>query len=437
MFISALRIENVRSIRDLDLSFLQPENQIRRWTLIIGENGSGKSTLLRALALVTAGSESLASLLVDPDSWITNGARFARIEADVLTAEGEPRTFKLNLRRGQGVSQVIKANDANLEPLDDALRHTARNYLTVGYGVSRRLSGGHPRSVAKEDGSRSLRSRSVGTLFSPDAELQSVETWAMDLHYRRGSGGIGVVRRALAGILPGVTFHSIDRERRRLVFATVDGLVPMMQLSDGYQNVAAWAGDLLYRVTETFRNYRNPLSARGLLLIDEIDLHLHPVWQRRLRTFLDDKLSSFQIIATTHSALTAQQAAAGELFYFKRRHRKVGVTLSAFEGDPQKLMSHQLLLNDAFGLTTLNSPQVQGQRDRYRKLRTKRRPSATEQREMKALKGELRDIPDWSRPTKQDKETLAALRSIERELLKRSPRVRTSAGAKGAKDKRR
>lgn len=114
MFISALRVENVRSVRDLDLSFLQPDNRIRRWTLIIGENGSGKSTVLRALALVTAGSESLPDLLLDPDSWITNGARSARIEVDVLTAEGEARTFKLQLRRGQGISQVIKANDANL-----------------------------------------------------------------------------------------------------------------------------------------------------------------------------------------------------------------------------------------------------------------------------------------------------------------------------------
>lgn len=314
-------------------------------------------------------------------------------------------------------------------PLDDALRHTARNYLTAGYGVSRRLSGGRPRLVAREDTAKSLRSLSVGTLFSPDAELQSIETWAMDLHYRRGSGGIGVVRRALAGLLPGVTFHSIDREKRRLVFQTVDGRIPMTQLSDGYQNVAAWAGDLLYRVTETFRNYKNPLLARGLLLIDEIDLHLHPVWQRKLREFLDEKLPNFQIVTTRHSALTAQQAAAGELFYFKRPRPKGGATLLAFDGDPQKLMSHQLLLSDVFGLATLNSPQVQGQRDRYRTLRAKPGRSITEQREMKALRTELRDIPDWSRPTKQDKETLSALRSIERALGKGTVAKRVRPGA--------
>lgn len=418
MFLGALRIRNVRSIRALDLSFSRGDGGARRWTLMIGENGSGKSTVLRALALVLAGSESLPGLLSDPDSWITNGAKKALIEVDLLTAEDDARTVRLNLRRGQGISQVIKTNHDNLAPLDAALAHAQRSYLTVGYGVSRRLAGGRARSVAKEDATQSLRGRSVATLFDASAELQSVETWAMDLHYRRGAGGIGVVRRALTGILPGVTFHSIDRERRRLLFETVDGLVPMTLLSDGYQNVAAWAGDLLYRVTETFKNYRNPLAARGLLLIDEIDLHLHPLWQRKLREFLDQKLPNFQIVATTHSALTAQQAGEGELFYFKRPKPSAPPALLTFDGDPQKLMSHQLLLSDAFGLATLNSPQVQEQRDRYRVLTKKRRRTAAEARELTSLETELLDIPDWSRPTRQDRETLAALRAIERTLGK-------------------
>jgi hypothetical protein len=415
MFLTGLRIENIRSIRTLDVAFTRPDDTVRRWTLLIGENGSGKSTLLRALALVMAGSEALADLLTEPATWITNGARAGRIEATVRTLHGDERKFRLELHRGQNVSEVIKANHRNLAPLDQALRHAARNYLTVGYGVSRRLTTRAP-TVAKADPSRPLRSRSVRTLFAPDAELQSIETWAMDLHYRRGRGGIDIVRRALTGVLPGVTFHSIDREKRQLLFETADGLVPMAQLSDGYQNVAAWAGDLLYHVTETFRNYRNPLSARGLLLIDELDLHLHPVWQRRLREFLDDKLPNFQIVATTHSALTAQQATVGELFYFKRATPKASARLLAFDGDPQKLMSHQLLLTDAFGLASLNSPQVQEQRARYRRLRDQPRHSTRDRREMQTLREELSDVPDWSRPTKEDRETLAALRSIERRL---------------------
>src|SRR5688572_3794108 len=67
-------------------------------------------------------------------------ARAGRIEATVRTLDGDVRRFRLDLQRAQNVSEVIKANHRNLAPLDQALRHAARNYLTVGYGVSRRLS---------------------------------------------------------------------------------------------------------------------------------------------------------------------------------------------------------------------------------------------------------------------------------------------------------
>ena len=86
--------------------------------------------------------------------------------------------------------------------------------------------------------------------------------------------------QALKDLLPGSRLTRIDRDQRELIFATRDGELPLDQLSEGYQNMAAWCGDLLYRITEVYKDYKSPLSARGLLLIDEIDLHLHPVWQR-------------------------------------------------------------------------------------------------------------------------------------------------------------
>ena len=55
-----------------------------------------------------------------------------------------------------------------------------------------------------------------------------------------------------------------DRAQRRLLFRTADGVLPLAALSDGYQNVAAWVGDVLYRLTETFHDRRRPLDTRGL-----------------------------------------------------------------------------------------------------------------------------------------------------------------------------
>jgi len=69
--------------------------------------------------------------------------------------------------------------------------------------------------------------------------LNPLDTWAMDMEYRHGKAGIEVVRHALVDLLPGVTLSRIDRETRELLFSTPDGELPLDQLSDGYQHMAA------------------------------------------------------------------------------------------------------------------------------------------------------------------------------------------------------
>ena len=60
MFLKRLALENVRSIRRLELDFgVEESDQNRKWTLLLGENGAGKSTVLRAAALVMSGSDAL------------------------------------------------------------------------------------------------------------------------------------------------------------------------------------------------------------------------------------------------------------------------------------------------------------------------------------------------------------------------------------------
>ncbi|MBL8897117.1 MAG: AAA family ATPase [Planctomycetes bacterium] len=414
MFLRSVHVKNLRSLRSAELSFRDEDGEGRKWTLLIGENGTGKSTLLRALGLAMVGSEALPEILGDPSAWVRHGAKQAEIEVELATAEGDPRTIGLTIKPDDGIPSLLRRNARSLAQLDRALKHTARSYLTVGYGVSRRLESA-PKSTIEES-LRHPRARALATLFRADQRLHSVQTWAMDLEYRHGEGSIGILHDALDELLPGMRFAKIDRQSRRLLFTTPDGLVPLENLSDGYQSVAAWIGDLLHRITETFEDYRRPLEARGVLLIDELELHLHPIWQRRLRTFLSEKLPNFQIIATTHAALTAQQAGQGELFYLRRQGKKAEPKLEAFAGDPQKLMLHQLLLSDVFGLPSLNSPQIEAQRERYRVLRAKRSHSAAEKREMNDIAAVLEVVPDWSRENQTDLELVGLLRSVKQQL---------------------
>jgi predicted ATPase len=416
MFLRRLKVHNLRSIAGLDLSFSAADGKVRQWTYLLGENGTGKSSVLRSVALALAGSDAAAELVGVPDDWIRLGCEEAAIEVEFANAEGEERRAQLTFRRGASALDFAVANQPDLQQIDAAVAKSERNYFVVGYGVTRRPQGSRHSFSDTGSFTRSQRARSVATLFNPEVTLISLEQWAMDLEYRRGRSGLAAVRRALDTLLPDVKFEGIDREQRRLMFKTPDGTLPLSALSDGYQAMAAWCGDLLWQITETFGDYKDPLSARGLLLVDEVDIHLHPIWQRRLVSFLEQTLPNVQIIATTHSPLTIHQASEGELYVLKRGEG--GAVLQAYEGAPNRLLLPQLLESPLFGLSSLDSPQVQSLRDELRKLqgvgngRTKRSPQNEKRiREIeRALKGASNwvEVPPYLQRTNKLLERVAA-----------------------------
>src|SRR5262245_3695130 len=226
MFLRELTIENLRALRHVQLNFATLDEKTgsektRKWTLILGENGCGKSTVLRAAALLFAGSDALPHLLGhDIDSWIRYGAKDARISASLVTAQGEARTASLVLPRGATVSTVFDMNKETLAQLDAALAHTDRNYLTMGYGASRRLNI-DPDAAFKSRRTTPLRARSVATLFSPDAVLEPLEAWVIDMDYRgKKKQGQKLVQRITSELMPNVEFHAIDKVHKQLLFKT-------------------------------------------------------------------------------------------------------------------------------------------------------------------------------------------------------------------------
>ncbi len=404
MFLRQLTVKDVRSLRDVTIDFTCPDSDaVRHWTCLLGENGCGKSTILRATALLLAGSDALPEVVGDVDRWIRNGCSRGQIDAVIETQTGEQRPVTLEFVRGMSGADLVKLNAANLAALDGALKHTPRNYFVAGYGVSRRLSTAG-RSFEQPEVFRNLRSQAVGSLFSGDAVLRSLDSWAMDLEYRRGKGGTDVIKRATRNLLPDVAFHRVDRKRRRLMFKTKDGLVPLEELSDGYQNVAAWCGDLLFRLTEVFQNYTNPLNARGVLLLDEVDLHLHPVWQRQLVATLRERLPNFQFITTTHSPLTAQQAGAGELYILRRENSRP--TLLHYEEAPNLLRVEQIIVSPVFGLETGVSLKVETLRNKEKKG----------QKLAKAEVEVLRSVPRRRADEQTEREKIELLRTLDRAL---------------------
>jgi predicted ATP-binding protein involved in virulence len=418
MFLTRVELTNVRCIRSLTLPLETSSGVTRKWTLLLGDNGVGKSTLMRSIGLVLAGSSALAELIGDPDSWVRFGEQECTIAADLETADGEKRHISLKISRGDTIKEVYETNKETLEMLDRAIARVARNYLVIAYGASRRLSSTKLSTQTAVSRFRHPRANNVATLFSPDAMLNPLETWAIDLHYRRQDEGLKIIHEAMRKLLPGMTFRGIDRERRDLMFDTVDGVVPLAYLSDGYQNMAAWCGDLLFRITDTFEDYKDPLAARGVLIVDEIDLHLHPVWQRQLRNFLSDMFPNFQFILTTHSPLTAQQAGAGELFLMKRPAPGDAPLLEPVGIEPRTMLVHQLLMSPVFGIGTPDSVAVETMKNDYVRLSGIENRTDDEQSRFEQLEEALRDLPDWSVVPERDARRDSLLADIKAALEK-------------------
>ena len=273
MFLKSIKLKNFRCFSNHELSFVDDDSnrkkeKIRKTTILLGDNGTGKSNLLKAIGLATAGRDALAELLGDPESWIQVGQKFCQLDAILKTAAGEERHVSLRIEAKDSVSKVLDRAKESLTALDEALEHTNRNYFVLAYGASRRLNVNRSRRAESSEYSH-IRARSVSTLFDPDATLTPIESWAMDMDYLKKRGAMSIISKVMLEFLRGISFSKIDKKKGQLMFSTPLGTIPMSQLSDGYQNVAAWTGDLLYRITETFDDYKAPLKTRGLLLIDE------------------------------------------------------------------------------------------------------------------------------------------------------------------------
>lgn len=321
MFLKSIQLTNFKCFDQLFLDFSTGDSKkhpVRKTTFLTGENGTGKTALLQAIALVTGGSEALYAVPGLPNAFIKAGQPFTEIKATLVTAHGEERLLSLRMNRDAVVKEIIADARLTLFPMDAALSYTHRSYFAAGYGSGRRTDTLHRTRGFTE--LRSPRFAAIQSLFSNDSLLRPLDEWTYSARY--GSGTIQecvqALQEALAIFLPPeVQFQGLS-ENGQFLFDTPDGILPLEALSNGYQQTVSWVSNLLHHITRTFGDYKNPLSARGLLLIDEIDLHLHPAWQQQLHSFLAKGLPHFQIIATTNSPLTAQQAAADELFTLQR-----------------------------------------------------------------------------------------------------------------------
>ena len=300
MKFESFSIQNYKCIKDLAVDCRGADGEIKQWTVLLGENNTGKTNVLRALALL---APVKMNLKMEPDL----GYKDWYVPLGLLSLfEG---FFSKVISRVGGMEW---GNHAKEEPVDLHI---------YGYGVSR-----YPARTAFSE----REGNPTETLFDSNARLSDFQEWLLQLDYSQKSGSEKSQKRlekmhdlVRSDLFPGVTDFSFkkdgDDERVVVVFsAGKDGDVRFEELGFGYQTTLTWLTDFCKRMFELYPDAENPLYEEAVVLVDEIDLHLHPKWQRDLVPTLSKIFPNVQFIVTTHSPHVLQSMEDVNLYVLRR-----------------------------------------------------------------------------------------------------------------------
>lgn len=314
MKVTQLRFLNFRGIQALSIDFTQ------RTTAFIGVNGVGKSTILDALAIALSqltwrmnGHAQKARPIALDD--IYQGADFARIEITV-ELHGKPVSWAIATNRKKSAS-IDPLRKSQLDTLNEAIKALTLSApeglhdrpLAVYYDVNRAVldvpmrvreklqhNASEVYQDALEHGGADFKRFFIWFRSFEDAENEM----RIDRPTFRDLG----LQAARQAILTFTGFEDVRIRRKPRMRMTVSkGGVEfsVLQLSDGERNMLALAGDLSRRLSVLNPELANPNDGAGVVLIDELDLHLHPRWQREAVAKLQTTFPNCQFIVTTHS----------------------------------------------------------------------------------------------------------------------------------------
>lgn len=399
MQILEVQVESVRGVpggrNRLALDFQARGGDVPRWIVFAGRNGSGKSTLMRAIALAVAGP-SVARLLAESfDGWIRDGdtrasaavkLRFS--ESDSFAAGRKPKFdpwTSLAWTRGDGPEPALERNrvGGNWTPERGPWADNPKGWFLAGYGPFRRLS------PAPSEALRLMmspgRPAALASLFREDASLSESVQWLQRIYLERLEGrpaarDLENVVLALLddGLLPeGMRVERIDSQGL-WVTTPEQQTFPLTELSDGYRTVAGLVLDLVKQIHSMNGEVGHEMTDQsirvlqeGVVLIDEIDVHLHVEWQRRIGFWLKEHFPRIQFLVSTHSPFICQAADPGGLVRMAPSWQD-GPTAAIVEGDVFNRVvngsTDEALLTDLFGLETTLSDRAIADRERLAKL---------------------------------------------------------------------
>jgi uncharacterized protein (TIGR02646 family) len=324
--LSTIVINNFKGIEALELRLIQRKSNASGApaTMLLGENSTGKSSLLQAVTLALLPRRETRYLGFDPEDFVSRAAGNWMLKADTSPF--------VQLGFDDGELVTLRYDD-----VQNRFRVEGKqDCIVLAYGA-RRIFLRRDRAKGASHVSKSL--------FDPMATIPDPTLWLYELDVH----AFNAVARAMRSILALRDDDDIFRDEDNRVLVRAHGRVsPLEQMSDGYRSLFAMVIDIMRHMLDVWRNLE---FARGLVLIDEIETHLHPRWKIRLMAALREAMPHVQFIATTHDPLCLRGMRNGEVHVL---YRDADGLVREVEDLPDisTLRAEQILTSDYFGLSS-------------------------------------------------------------------------------------
>lgn len=427
MYLRAVRLKNIKGFHDTQLTFPRPK-QSGNWHVILGDNGTGKTTILQAIALALVNAQEF---LDHPEDWVRQGAGEGECTAQFVRIKPERASLetKYTVLRPTDDDRLVAGEDVfhrnTPAALSDGLRGgTASPLLVAGYGALRRME------AQRSSRLRPTLEDTVQSLFASSYELRDLEDWLMRLDYMAKdvarpqehrvvlADRLQAILRIVDSLLPKdplFEFKGVDS--RGAFFSGPQGETLLLRdLSEGYRAVFAIAVDLLFlahlvapdHVLFAQDKEGHPfVTLEGIVLIDEIDTHLHPKWQQQIGPYLQRAFPRVQFIVTTHSPFVAQAATEGGLFVLE--WTPAGVTVDQPPSAVQTWAAEEILESPVFGLETTRRPEVEQDLNEYTRLKARAEVEQLSQKDQQRLERLKKKLKPALPPPGNAEETLEEL----------------------------
>ena len=385
MYLNSITIQNIRSISKFEMKFEKPAG----WHVIIGDNGSGKSTIVRSIALGIVGPNDAKALRLNLNDWVKKDTdepsviKLTVIKNDQDSKIGrsaprkKPFDAVLTLSKNSSDSFVLEGNRG--APYQNIWSNTT-GWFSCAFGPFRRFTGGEKdwMKVYYSD----PRAAAHLSIFGEDVALTEAIDWLKNLHIKtlenthsarpRGNQDAIILEHLKSflnegGLLPhGARLDSISSDG--VFFIDGNGsLIDVTQMSDGYRSILSLTFELIRQlvraygyesVFESFAKGDYIISQPGVVLIDEIDAHLHPTWQARIGDWFTGVFPKLQFIVTTHSPLICRASENGTIWRLRApgSEQKFGEVTGT---DKDRLLYGDLL--DAYGTELFGQNLTQSQ----------------------------------------------------------------------------